>query len=190
MCCRAPFAHWLFVGPIAAEHNHSLSLPCVRTGPSRIALRLCSLASSPREAIASLDHPGRPVLACSASGRSISAVWPQLRAYAIYTLAPTGAWEVVDRGARCCGQSVQSGFYCGFTMPSPLLCTTTWIWGLVVGGYGGWLVAVLSSVPTEQNNSHADDELLGACETSAVPPPPLQAPATTWCGAAWRRCTP
>lgn len=61
---------------------------------------MCSLASSPREAIAKLDHPGHPVLACSASGRCISAVWPQLRAYAVYSLAPTGTWEVVDRGAR------------------------------------------------------------------------------------------
>jgi hypothetical protein len=50
------------------------------------------------ETIAALDHPGRPSLACSYSGRSISAVWPELRAYAVYTLAPTGSWEVVDRG--------------------------------------------------------------------------------------------
>ena len=67
------------------------SLPC-------LSLPACSLAAGQREAIAALDHAGRPVLACSASGRSISAVWPQLRAYAVYCLAPTGTWEVVDRG--------------------------------------------------------------------------------------------
>ncbi|KAL4432170.1 hypothetical protein ABPG77_005932 [Micractinium sp. CCAP 211/92] len=63
------------------------------------AERTISLSSGAREAIAALDHPGRPVLACSASGRSISAVWPQLRAYTVYSLAPTGSWEVVDRGS-------------------------------------------------------------------------------------------
>lgn len=57
-----------------------------------------SLAAGAMETIAALDHPGRPSLACSYSGRSISAVWPELRAYAVYTLAPTGSWEVVDRG--------------------------------------------------------------------------------------------
>lgn len=35
---------------------------------------------------------------CSASGRSISVVWPELRAYTVFTLAPTGTWEVVDKG--------------------------------------------------------------------------------------------
>ncbi len=83
--------------PPALQHLCSIPHP---HNPARFLFYSlsCSLASSPREAIAALDHPGRPVLACSASGRSISAVWPQLRAYAVYSLAPTGAWEVVDRG--------------------------------------------------------------------------------------------
>ncbi|KAL4855688.1 hypothetical protein ACK3TF_003771 [Chlorella vulgaris] len=63
------------------------------------AERTVSLAAGAMETIAALDHPGRPSLACSYSGRSISAVWPELRAYAVYTLAPTGSWEVVDRGS-------------------------------------------------------------------------------------------
>lgn len=65
--------------------------------------------SSQREPIATLEHPGRPVLACSASGRSISAVWPALRAYAVYTLAPTGSWECVDRGVRWVGWRQAAG---------------------------------------------------------------------------------
>jgi hypothetical protein len=61
-----------------------------------------TLESAPPEQIAALDHPGRPRLACSPSGRSISAVWPEQRAYATYSLAPTGAWEAVDRGSANC----------------------------------------------------------------------------------------
>ena len=42
------------------------------------------------------------MLACSTSGRSISAVWPEARTYSVYTLAMTGVWETVDRGSGNC----------------------------------------------------------------------------------------
>lgn len=64
--------------------------------------RTVSLEAGPREAIASLEHPGRPLLACSATGRSISAVWPETRTYAIFSLAPSGSWEVIDKGSGNC----------------------------------------------------------------------------------------
>lgn len=41
----------------------------------------------------------RPSISCSATGRSISAVWKDQGSYAIYSLSPTGSWEVVDRGS-------------------------------------------------------------------------------------------
>eukprot|EP00887_Chlorella_sp_A99_P005680 scaffold1.g5680.t1 len=66
------------------------------------AERSVRLEASAPEAIAGLDHPGCPVLACSPSGRSISVVWPQLRAYCVYSLAPSGVWEAVDRGSGNC----------------------------------------------------------------------------------------
>jgi hypothetical protein len=70
-----------------------------RTGANE---RTVTLEASPREAIADLDQPGRPMLACSTSGRSISAVWPESRNYTVYSLAPTGIWDVVDRGSGNC----------------------------------------------------------------------------------------
>ena len=42
------------------------------------------------------------MLACSTTGRSISAVWPEARTYAVYSLGPTGTWETVDRGSGNC----------------------------------------------------------------------------------------
>lgn len=50
------------------------------------------------------------------------------------------------------GRACTSGLLCGFNMPPPLLCTTTWVWGLV-----GCSVAQCSD---RQHNSHANDELL------------------------------
>lgn len=64
--------------------------------------RTVTLEASPREAIADLEQAGRPLLACSTSGRSISAVWPESRNYTVYSLAPTGTWDVVDRGSGNC----------------------------------------------------------------------------------------
>ena len=98
-CSTLPCAHapWTALAALLVL----LPLPnCTQDALSLISPfpTLCRLSSSPYEAICTLDHPGRPVLACSASGRSISAVWPQLRAYTVYSLAPTGSWEVVDRG--------------------------------------------------------------------------------------------
>jgi hypothetical protein len=88
----------------AAHRLETSRLPgCTQVTICSPFLLPCSLAAGPREAIATLDHPGRPVLGCSASGRAISAVWPVLRAYAVYCLAPTGAWEVADRGAAAVG---------------------------------------------------------------------------------------
>lgn len=60
------------------------------------AERSVRLQAAPPEAIATLDHPGGPVLACSPSGRSISVVWPQVGG---------GLMAGTTRGAlgcRCC----------------------------------------------------------------------------------------
>jgi hypothetical protein len=72
--------------------------PCLCACREGAAERSVTLEAAAPEVIAALDHPARPVLACSASGRSISVVWPELRAYAVYNLAPSGTWEAVDRG--------------------------------------------------------------------------------------------
>lgn len=74
-------------------------IPSCREGTTE---RTVSLEASPVEPIINLDNPDRPVLACSTTGRSISAVWPEARTYAVYSLAPTGAWESVDKGSGNC----------------------------------------------------------------------------------------
>ena len=120
----------------------------------------CSLTTGPREQIAALDHPGRPVLACSASGRSISAVWPSARAYAVYTLAPTGSWEVVDRGSAnnvvWCSTAPMYAVISGAAAPASSLladgiCDESYaavrvgLPGLVLGGLNVLAMAIVGS---------------------------------------------
>ena len=64
--------------------------------------RRVALESNPQEIIATLDYQESPTIACSATARSISVVWPKHRTYAVYSLAPSGSWEVVDRGSGNC----------------------------------------------------------------------------------------
>lgn len=64
--------------------------------------RTVVLDSAKKEAIAVLDDPGRPKLASSLTGRSLSAVWPESKKYTVFSLAPTGKWEVLDKGPGIC----------------------------------------------------------------------------------------
>lgn len=81
-----------------------------------------SLVPGPCEAIATLRHSGPCQLACSASGRSLSVVWPERRAYVVYTLAPTGIWEGLDsgRGTSVVWSSTTSMYAVLSVPPAPL----------------------------------------------------------------------
>ncbi|KAL6767394.1 hypothetical protein ACKKBF_B35090 [Auxenochlorella protothecoides x Auxenochlorella symbiontica] len=68
-------------------------------GPPGSSEKSVRLDQGPREAIAKLEHSGPVLLACSASGRSVSVVWPQRQLYCVFCLAPSGVWEVIDSGA-------------------------------------------------------------------------------------------
>ena len=79
----------------------ALKLQSIRTAPG--TERPVRVEPSPPEMIAQLDHQDlRPVLSCSPSGRSLSVVWPEKRAYVVYNLAPTGTWEPIARGTGSC----------------------------------------------------------------------------------------
>lgn len=69
-------------------------------GPPGSSEKSVRLDQGPREAIAKLEHSGPVLLACSASGRSVSVVWPQRQLYCVFCLAPSGVWEVIDSGQR------------------------------------------------------------------------------------------
>lgn len=61
------------------------------------------------EAAIKFELPGCPILSASHSGRSISAVWPAQRVYAVYSMAQAGGWELVDKGGGTEGMREQEG---------------------------------------------------------------------------------
>mmetsp|Transcript_12197 Transcript_12197/g.36597 ORF Transcript_12197/g.36597 Transcript_12197/m.36597 type:complete len:1238 (-) Transcript_12197:225-3938(-) len=62
-------------------------------GPRQLTAELAS-----REVIARLPHAGKPHLACSASGRCISVVWPHVRHYIIWMAGEGGTWTQLTDG--------------------------------------------------------------------------------------------
>lgn len=86
----------------AAGRLWSTALRLEATRAEGTAERNVRLEAAPAEAIATLDHTGRLALSCSPSGRSVSVVWPHLRAYTVYRwgggCCVSGTWRQPGQG--------------------------------------------------------------------------------------------
>lgn len=125
-----------------------------------VSERTISLEASTREAIALMDHPGRPLLSCSTSGRSISAVWPETGAYCVYALAPTGTWEVIDKGTgQCVTWASTAPMYAVLSAPNILTP--------VAKSKKGFLGSIMSAAGRKEDKADEEDAAAAAAVSAS-----------------------
>lgn len=90
--CLAASGQSLWVTHLKLE-----SVPSPQGSSAETSVRLLQ---SPREILIKLEHSGPVLMGCSPTGRSISVVWTEKSKYCVYSLTPTGTWEMVDSGKK------------------------------------------------------------------------------------------